>query len=73
MKKIPEQTENLLKLRNYSPKTRKTYLLYIKQYLIFSKKHTLKKQDSIMAKNQYTGVSTSSEVSVSGSIHIFNE
>ena len=31
------KTERVLKLRNYSPKTRKTYLLYIKEYIRFSK------------------------------------
>ncbi len=48
MKDILLQTENLLKLRNYSPKTRKSYLIYIKQYLDFSKKNNLKnKQDAV--------------------------
>ena len=48
MGKLLEQTENILKLRNYSPKTRKAYLLYIKQYLNFSKKNCLKnKQETI--------------------------
>ncbi len=37
MKNVILQTENLLKLRNYSVKTRKSYLLYIKQYLNFVK------------------------------------
>lgn len=45
MKKLLKQTDNLLKLRNYSPKTRKLYLLYIEQYLDFSKKHNLKNKD----------------------------
>lgn len=48
MSKLLEQTENLLKLRNYSPKTRKAYILYIKQYLDFSKKYNLKnKQEAV--------------------------
>ena len=32
MDKLLNQTENLLKLRGCSTKTRKSYLLYIKQY-----------------------------------------
>ncbi len=36
-----EQTKNFLKLRGYSPKTIGAYLLYIEQYLVFSKKHKL--------------------------------
>jgi len=48
MENILSQTENLLKLRNYSLKTRKSYLMYIKQYLDFSKKNDLKnRQDAI--------------------------
>jgi len=37
MEKLLEKTDRLLRLRNYSPKTRKSYLLYIKNYIIFSK------------------------------------
>ncbi len=37
MDKILEKTDRLLRLRNYSPKTRKAYLLYIKNYITFSK------------------------------------
>jgi len=33
-----EKTDRILRLRNYSPKTRKSYLLYIKDYITFSKK-----------------------------------
>ncbi len=33
---------NVLKLRNYSAKTRKSYLLYIEQYLVFAKEKKLK-------------------------------
>ncbi len=40
--KILEKTENLLKLRGYSPKTRKSYLFYIAEYLGFSKKKKIK-------------------------------
>jgi site-specific recombinase XerD len=36
------KTEQILKLRNYSPATRKAYLFYIKEYIIFSKKRNLK-------------------------------
>jgi site-specific recombinase XerD len=42
MEKILEKTERVLRLRNYSPKTRKSYLLYIKNYIIFSKKYGVK-------------------------------
>ena len=38
MTSLQDQTKNLLKLRNYSPKTKKAYLLYIGQYLDFVKK-----------------------------------
>jgi len=45
---ILEKTERLLKLRNYSPKTIKSYLLYIRNYIIFSKKSGIKsKQKAI--------------------------
>ena len=48
MKNIILQTENSLKLRNYSVKTRKSYLLYIKQYLDFVKKKKFKnKQEAV--------------------------
>ena len=39
---IKRECGNELKLRNYSIKTRKSYLLYIKQYLQFTKQHKLK-------------------------------
>ena len=42
MENILEKTDRLLRLRNYSPKTRKAYLLYIRQYIIFSKKAGIK-------------------------------
>ena len=38
MDNILDKTEQMLRLRNYSPKTRKAYLLYIKDYITFSKK-----------------------------------
>lgn len=39
MQNILDKTERILHLRNYSPKTRKAYLLYIKDYITFSKKN----------------------------------
>lgn len=42
MKTLLLQTEEVLKLRNYSIKTIKSYLIYINQYLEFSKKNNLK-------------------------------
>jgi len=42
MEDILNKTERVLKLRNYSPKTRKAYLLYIKDYIRFSKKAGIK-------------------------------
>ncbi len=48
MNKLLVQTENLLKLRNYSPKTRKSYLFYIRQYLNFVKSKNFKnKQEAV--------------------------
>ncbi len=38
MENILNKTERVLRLRNYSPKTRKAYLLYIKEYITFSKR-----------------------------------
>ena len=38
MENILDKTERVLELRNYSPKTRKAYLLYIKDFIIFSKR-----------------------------------
>jgi integrase/recombinase XerD len=37
MEEILDRTKRTLKLRNYSPKTCKAYMLYIKEYIIFSK------------------------------------
>lgn len=48
MDKVLEKTDQLLRLRNYSPKTCKAYLLYIKDYIIFSRKNKIKnKQKAI--------------------------
>lgn len=48
MKNVLDKVERVLRLRNYSPKTRKAYLLYIKEYIAFSKKPGLKnKQKAI--------------------------
>ncbi|MCR4279036.1 MAG: tyrosine-type recombinase/integrase, partial [bacterium] len=35
---VLEKTERVLRLRNYSSKTRKVYLMYIKEYISFSKR-----------------------------------
>ena len=42
MENILEETERVLKLRNYSPKTRKAYLLYIKEYLSCAKDKSIR-------------------------------
>lgn len=42
MKDLLEKTDKVLKLRNYSPKTRKAYLLYIKEYITFSGSRKIK-------------------------------
>jgi len=48
MENILDKTERVLKLRNYSPKTRKAYLLYIKEHVSFSKEKGIKdKQKAI--------------------------
>lgn len=48
MESILDKTERVLRLRNYSPKTRKAYLLYIKEYIKFSKDAGIKnKQKAI--------------------------
>jgi site-specific recombinase XerD len=48
MENILDKTERVLKLRNYSPKTRKAYTLYIKEYISFSKGEEIKdKQKAI--------------------------
>ena len=43
--KILEETKNLLRIRGYSPKTRKSYLFYISEYLEFSKRHKIKNKN----------------------------
>ena len=50
MEKILKQTENLLKLRKYSQKTIKSYVLYIKQYLTFSKNNGIKNKKEAIEK-----------------------
>ncbi|MBI1975734.1 MAG: tyrosine-type recombinase/integrase [Candidatus Vogelbacteria bacterium] len=42
MENILDKTERILKLRNYSTKTRKAYLLYIREYISFSKEKGIK-------------------------------
>lgn len=43
-----DKTDRVMRLRNYSPKTRKAYLLYIREYIIFSKRNKLtNKQDAL--------------------------
>jgi site-specific recombinase XerD len=44
MNEILDKTDRLLRLRNYSPKTRKAYLLYIMDYITFSKKKKIKEK-----------------------------
>ena len=50
MQSILEKTEKILKLRNYSPKTRKAYLFYIKEYLSFSKQKNIKNKNNAIEK-----------------------
>ena len=48
MMSILNKTDRVLRLRNYSPKTRKAYLLYINEYIKFSKNAGIKdKQKAI--------------------------
>jgi len=42
MENVLDKTNRALRLRNYSPKTRKAYLLYITDYIKFSKKTGIK-------------------------------
>lgn len=42
MQSLLDKTENLLKIRNYSRKTIKIYLFYIKEYLAFAKDKNIK-------------------------------
>jgi site-specific recombinase XerD len=48
MQKLLEKTKNNLKLRNYSPKTIKAYLLYIKEYLFFAKNKSNKDKETVI-------------------------
>jgi len=45
MMRVLEKTDRLLRLRGYSAKTRKSYLLYIKNYLLFAKLRKLQERD----------------------------
>ncbi|PIR75397.1 MAG: integrase [Candidatus Magasanikbacteria bacterium CG_4_9_14_0_2_um_filter_42_11] len=45
MEGIIKKVENVLRLRNYSPKTRKAYILYIREYIIFAKKAGIKNKE----------------------------
>ena len=52
MNNILDKTDQILLLRNYSDKTRKAYLLYINQYITFSKKAGIRdKQKTIEKRN----------------------
>lgn len=44
LQELMRKTENLLKLRNYSRKTMKSYMLYIKEYLSFANKKKIKEK-----------------------------
>ncbi len=44
MENILDKTERMLKLRNYSPKTCEAYLLYIREYINFSKEKRVKEK-----------------------------
>ena len=46
MEQLLEQTDRILRLRNYSPKTRRAYLGYITEYLHFSKTKGLKNKQT---------------------------
>lgn len=45
MENILEKTNRIMRLRNYSPKTCQTYSLYIKEYIVFSKKAGIKRKE----------------------------
>ena len=48
MQNILKRTEDLLRLRNYSYKTIKSYLYYIKEYIVFAKSRKITdKQESV--------------------------
>lgn len=49
MQSILEKTKNLLKMRNYSPRTIKSYLFYINQYLLFAQRNNLEDKNKAIA------------------------
>jgi integrase/recombinase XerD len=48
MQKLLEKTKNELRLRNYSPKTIKSYLLYVSEYLNFANNKTKESKESVI-------------------------
>jgi len=62
MQSVLEKTENLLKLRNYSPKTVRSYLFYIREYVEFSKREGVKEKqkavESFLLEKQKQGKSS---------------
>jgi len=50
MKNILDKIEQVLRLRNYSHRTRKVYMLYIKEYIIFAKKASIKNKREAIEK-----------------------
>lgn len=48
MQSILDKTETILRLRNYSPKTRKAYLFYIKEYINFSQKAGINNRQKVI-------------------------
>lgn len=62
MQSIFDKSKNLLKLRNYSPKTISAYLYYIKDYLFFSQNEKITEKDkaieSYLLKKQENGKSS---------------
>lgn len=50
MENVLEKTKNILKLRNYSPKTIKAYTMYISQYLDFSQKQKVTDRNKAIEK-----------------------
>ena len=51
MQSILDNTKNTLKLKNYSSRTIKSYLFYIKEYLVFAQKNAL--HDKNIAEEKY--------------------